>query len=154
MCNIAGQICRKSTHFPSVKFPGLKMCECKKMTNIRYADASKIFNFVYIFNAWCFQDLLSYLYFKHLMLPSSLFYFYFKHLNLPRSYLMLMLLAEVTDGFRPRQNLFNQNNQERNWDCSHLFFWLSACTSRKSPLQLLPFPRQAFNPEISTRLPF
>ena len=23
-------------HFPSVKFPGLKRCECKKMTNIRY----------------------------------------------------------------------------------------------------------------------
>ena len=31
-----GQICRKFTHFPSVKFPGLKMCECKKMTNIGY----------------------------------------------------------------------------------------------------------------------
>ena len=30
------QICPKFTHFPSVKFPGLKMCECKKMTNIRY----------------------------------------------------------------------------------------------------------------------
>ena len=46
------------------------------------------------------------------MLPSSLFYLYFKHLKLPRSYLMLMLLAEVTDGFRPRQNLFNQNKKE------------------------------------------
>ena len=32
-----GSVCRKFTHFPSVKFPGLKMCECKKMTNIRYA---------------------------------------------------------------------------------------------------------------------
>ena len=29
-CFVAGQICRKFTHFPSVKFPGLKMCECKK----------------------------------------------------------------------------------------------------------------------------
>merc|ERR1712218_131651 len=25
-----GSVCRKFTHFPSVKFPGLKMCECKK----------------------------------------------------------------------------------------------------------------------------
>ena len=24
------QFCRKFTHFPSVKFPCLKMCECKK----------------------------------------------------------------------------------------------------------------------------
>ena len=32
-----GQICRKFMHFPSVKFPRLKMCECKQMTNIRYA---------------------------------------------------------------------------------------------------------------------
>merc|ERR1712218_325787 len=30
VCNAAGQICRKFTHFPSVKFPGLKTCECKK----------------------------------------------------------------------------------------------------------------------------
>ena len=29
-CFVAGQICRKFTHFPSVKFPGLKMCACKK----------------------------------------------------------------------------------------------------------------------------
>ena len=36
-----GLICRKFTHFPSVKFPGLKMCECKKMTNIRYARKCK-----------------------------------------------------------------------------------------------------------------
>ena len=34
----SGQICHKFTHFPSVKFPGLKMCEFKKMTNIRYAS--------------------------------------------------------------------------------------------------------------------
>ena len=25
-----GQICHKFTHFPSVKFPGLNICECKK----------------------------------------------------------------------------------------------------------------------------
>ena len=31
-----GSVCRQFTHFPSVKFPGLKMCEFKKMTNIRY----------------------------------------------------------------------------------------------------------------------
>ena len=30
-----GQICRKFTHFPSVKFPGLKMCECK-ITSDKY----------------------------------------------------------------------------------------------------------------------
>ena len=29
-CFVAGQICRKFTHFPSVKFSGLKMCACKK----------------------------------------------------------------------------------------------------------------------------
>ena len=31
------QFCCKFTHFPSVKFSWLKMCACKKMTNIRYA---------------------------------------------------------------------------------------------------------------------
>ena len=41
-CFVAGQICRKFTHFPSVKFPGLKMCECKKMTNIRYVPGSEV----------------------------------------------------------------------------------------------------------------
>ena len=25
-----GSVCRKFTHFPSVKFPGLEICECKK----------------------------------------------------------------------------------------------------------------------------
>ena len=35
-CFVAGQICRKFTHFSSVKFSWLKICECKKMTNIRY----------------------------------------------------------------------------------------------------------------------
>ena len=30
------QFCHKFTHFPSVKFSGLKMCAYKKMTNIRY----------------------------------------------------------------------------------------------------------------------
>ena len=29
-CFVAGQICRKFTHFSSVKCPGLKMCACKK----------------------------------------------------------------------------------------------------------------------------
>ena len=29
-CFVAGQICRKFTHFPSVKFSGLKICACKK----------------------------------------------------------------------------------------------------------------------------
>ena len=34
----AGQFCRKFTHFPSVKFSWLKMCACKKMTNIWYGS--------------------------------------------------------------------------------------------------------------------
>ena len=45
-----GSVCRKFTHFPSVKFPGLKMCECKKndkyqvwteAANMRYASCLK-----------------------------------------------------------------------------------------------------------------
>ena len=32
-----GNFCRKFTRFLSVKFSGMKMCECKKMTNMRYA---------------------------------------------------------------------------------------------------------------------
>ena len=37
-CFVARHICHKFTHFPSVKFPRLKMCECKKMTNLRFAN--------------------------------------------------------------------------------------------------------------------
>ena len=33
-CFVAGQFCRKFTHFPSVKFLWLKMCACKKKWQI------------------------------------------------------------------------------------------------------------------------
>ena len=35
-----GQICRKFTHFPSVKFTGLKMCECKKKDKYQVCTAA------------------------------------------------------------------------------------------------------------------
>ena len=37
-CFVVGQFCSKFTHFPSVKFSWLKMCACKKQTNISYTQ--------------------------------------------------------------------------------------------------------------------
>ena len=42
-----GQICRKFTHFPSVKFPGLKMCECRK--NDKYQVCRSFWNLLWYY---------------------------------------------------------------------------------------------------------